>query len=490
MKVDTVAWLRTHLNRRNSVRLKPQTTIAFSLVLFTLLMFEFSCTTPLQWGTIPPSADDLGVQAWLSDISLLKNEILKHPKLVADKTAQQVFIQEIEALEHTLESADNLIGSLADTAIPGIQKALAAVGDGHTRINASPSELFPVALRFFLDSRFVSEGASAPLEHWDLRIAAINQSQTEYLGSIVTRIGPFTMKEAIQHLAPYLSIEAALSKENEPYLHEHALRNEILEAFMNPYLMRHLTMADHNGLTLTVVREGVEEQVIVPLSPRQDVQWVRVLDSIPSIPFTRSHPDKSWWYDHVPGHSSSLYLRYDDCDKAAWPFFQEVLSQLPDRGSVEEGVDHLIVDLRFNAGGNSMPGYRFAQGLAKKKVSETSGGVIILVSGTTFSSAMQNAADIIKACGGKNQNTGAALLVGEPLTEPLRHYGEVKRFSLPASGLIIGRSSKLWTYDTTTGLFPERGVLEPSAEHLLWPDFDDYQNGIDTVFEHVLDLIP
>lgn len=464
----------------------------FALILFlaVFLVSAASCTTPLQWGTIPPSADDLDVQAWLSDISLLKNEMLKHPKLVSDQTARQTFIKEIEALQHTLETADNLIGSPADTAIPGIQRSLAAVGDGHTRINASPSEIFPVAMRFFLDSRYADERADAPMEHWDLRIAAINQPQTEYLGLIVTRIGSFTTQEAIQQIAPYLSIESAVSKEVEPYLYEHAVRSEIMESFMNPYLMRHLGMADENGLALKVLREGAEEELSVPLVSRQDNHWVRVLDSIPSIPFTRSHPEAHWWYDYIPEHSSSIYLRYDDCDQAAWPLLQEVLALLPDKGSQQTSLDHLIVDLRFNSGGNSMPGYRFAQALAKKQVSAEQGGVIILISGTTFSSAMQNAADIIKACGGKDQSTGTAILIGEPLIEPLRHYGEVKRFSLPASGLIIGRSSRLWTYDTSTGLFPPRKVLEPSAEHLVWPDFDDYQNGIDTVFENALELIP
>lgn len=472
----------THVIQQNRAKL------CFLLVVF--LLSAAGCSTPLQWGTIPPSAEDLSVEAWLSDISLLKIEMLKHPKLAFDETLRQAFIQEIEALQNTLETADNLIGSPAHTAIPGIQKALAAVGDGHTRINASPSELYPVAMRFFLDSRYADKGAAAPMEHWDLRIAAINQPQAEYLGLIVNKIGPYTTQEAIQQIEPYLSIESALSKEAEPYLFEHAVRSEIMESFMNPYLMRRLGMANQDGLALTVLREGVEEKLTIPLTSRQDNHWVRVLDSIPYIPFTRSHSGERWWYDQIPEHPSSIYLRYDDCDQAAWPLFQEVLGVLPDKKSQQTGPEHLIVDLRFNSGGNSMPGYRFAQALAKKQVTAKQGGVILLISGATFSSAMQNAADIIKACGGKDQSTGTAILIGEPLIEPLRHYGEVKRFPLPASGLIIGRSSRLWKYDTDTGLFPPHGVLEPSDGHLVWPDFDDYQNGIDTVFEHALELIP
>ena len=137
--------------------------------------------------TIP--TQDLAVQVWLSDISLLKNKMLKQSKLVSDQTARQTFIHEIEALQQTLETTVNLIGSPADTAIPGTQKALAAVGDGHTRLNASPSDLYPVAMRFFLDSRYADEGFDSPMEHWDLKIAAINQPQTEYLGLILTITG-------------------------------------------------------------------------------------------------------------------------------------------------------------------------------------------------------------------------------------------------------------------------------------------------------------
>jgi hypothetical protein len=239
------------------------------------------------------------------------------------------------------------------------------------------------------------------------------------------------------------------------------------------------------------------------LIARSQPAWKSILGNLPteSRPFTRQSPENPWWYAFVPSHPGVLYFRYNSCDMDAMSTMNELLTLLPDRVSGEtvdkaarKADDHpaatrLIVDLRYNSGGDSRPGYSFARTLAVKAVSGEQGGVIILTSGATFSSALMNAADILKSCGASGSNAGNAALVGESLIEPMRHYGYVTRFQLPNSGIVVGRSRRIWNYDAATGIWPTRGILEPAIDNIVHQNYLEYSSGIDPGFEKALAIV-
>ena len=445
-----------------------------------------ACTTLPQWGSIGPDVDRLGLDQWIADFDALKTELHKHPKLAENATDSAAFDGVVDQVKATLQTSTILPGKpgLADIAIAGMRRALAAVGDGHTRLNASPALVFPLVLKYF-------PGKTA----WEARVVATDQQHGDTLGAIVTKIGGTPICDAVARVADYLSIESTLRSGSASPLFSHAVRTEITDAFTDPWLMRALGFATGDAITLTVRNDrGIESERIFGLGSRPS-PWVRVLDSTPRTAYTRSRPGKSWWYGILPdqlakGHGGDiLYLRYDDCDMAARPVLQEVLDLLPDEGGALSGPSYLIVDLRYNGGGDSRPGTSFAASLKSKKVSETPGGVLVLVGGSTFSSAMMNAVDIMKACGATGAAPGRALLVGEPLIESLRHYGEVRRFALPNSGIVVGRSSRLWNYDAAAGISPARGLIEPAEDGIVYQSYEAYAEGIDAAFERALEII-
>lgn len=88
---------------------------------------------------------------------------------------------------------------------------------------------------------------------------------------------------------------------------------------------------------------------------------------------------------------------------------------------------------------------------------------------------MTNAADLLAVAPG-------AAAIGEPLVEPLDHYGEVSRFKLPCSGLVIGRSTRRWTHSEASGQRPTRGVIEPNPGFLRRPTFEEFRSGADPVY--------
>ncbi len=456
-----------------------------------------ACTSLPQRGSIGPDVDRLGLDQWIADLDALKTELHKHPKLAKSATDSATFDGIVDQVKATLQATTFAPGKPgpADIAVAGMRKALAAVGDGHTRLNASPAPVFPLVLKYFPGRTAGETTAVESQEGWEARVVATDRQHEDTLGAIVTKIGGTPIRDAVARVADYLSIESTIRSGDASSLLSHAVRTEITDAFTDPWLMSALGFATGDAMALTVRNDrGVESERIFSLGGRPS-PWVRVLDSTPRTAYTRSRPGKSWWYGILPDQLAKvpggdiLYLRYDDCDMAARPVLREVLDLLPDKGASESGPSHLIVDLRYNGGGDSRPGASFAASLKSKKVSENPGAVLVLVGGATFSSAMMNAVDIMKACGAAGSDPGRALLVGEPLIESLRHYGEVRRFALPNSGIVVGRSSRLWNYDAAAGISPARGLIEPARDGIVYQSYEAYAGGMDAGFERALEII-
>jgi C-terminal processing protease CtpA/Prc len=95
--------------------------------------------------------------------------------------------------------------------------------------------------------------------------------------------------------------------------------------------------------------------------------------------------------------------------------------------------DRVIIDLRQNTGGNSALLDPFINLLAKRRKA-LPGGVYALIGPRTFSSALLNAEKLKLVAG--------AVLVGSPTGGSPNHFGEVRHFTLPHSGLKVFYSTK------------------------------------------------
>jgi hypothetical protein len=99
----------------------------------------------------------------------------------------------------------------------------------------------------------------------------------------------------------------------------------------------------------------------------------------------------------------------------------------------KQEIDKLVFDMRFNGGGNSIQGTRFIRKLSKTRFNGN-GDIFVIVGRETSSSAIVNTVDFLK-------NTDA-LIVGERTGGRPNHYGEVKRFVLPESKLVVNYSTR------------------------------------------------
>jgi len=438
-----------------------------------------SCVSPLSWSSYREDLNTLSAEAWEKDLSALQTELLRHKKLQGDTALQSQLKTKVSQAVADIEEAPDS-ESRRDRAITAIAAICALVGDGHTRINASPASRYPVALRFFPVSQSPAE------TEYELRVFAASEEYTSLLGGKIAKIGDLTVQEALDILAPALSLESALAQPGLEDLKRKAMHAETLEAFMNPYLMRGLGLADGLGIHLSFDTKD-SPPACPPACTVQEsssaFSWNYAIDPGTPAALSRQRPGEKLWYTIAESHSDTLYLSFQSCDSSASPMFDEVIALLKSSSA----PSRLIIDMRTNSGGDSIPGMRFAQQLADTEVARRKGGVVILVGPYTFSSALMNAADILKACGAKGEpDSGNAVLAGQPLIEPMDHYGEVVRFRLPNSGLVIGRSSKFWEYSKTSGIAPASGFLSPAAGYLRAPTFEEYRSGKDPVLDLVL----
>ena len=104
-------------------------------------------------------------------------------------------------------------------------------------------------------------------------------------------------------------------------------------------------------------------------------------------------------------------------------------------------VSRLVWDVRFNGGGNSQPGTRLAEKLDFKR--------------------------LLGAC-----------WVGEETSGKPNHLGEVRSFTLPASGLQVQYSTKYFK-----NVDEEVDTLVPDVHIPM--TFDDYRQGVDPVYEWI-----
>ncbi|MCA9285651.1 MAG: hypothetical protein KDA22_10570, partial [Phycisphaerales bacterium] len=151
-------------------------------------------------------------------------------------------------------------------------------------------------------------------------------------------------------------------------------------------------------------------------------------------------------------------------------FASDVLARL-DQGD----LDRVVIDLRFNGGGNSALLAPLVEGLAARERWGTPGATMVLIGHGTFSSAQLNAVELKRRVN--------ALLVGQPTGQRPNAYGEIRQFTLPNSGLTLGHSTK-------------RFVTDPEDRPSTMPDvpvavtISDWREGRDPVLAAAIDWHP
>ena len=293
------------------------------------------------------------------------------------------------------------------------------------------------------------------------RVSVVERMHESLLGGEVIAINGIAMEEVEKLASPMFS------HDNQVWL-RHYLSQQL--NLTNLYTYLGIATSPTEVVTLTVKpRSGGDEQALFlqPVSAKE-------YGMLSFATWYQTHPEtgatNAPYRALLLEEKNTLFVQYNVCmSYEEYPldgFIKEILALVE-----SASFDHVMIDLRYNSGGDSRLLEPLVDGL--DVLQEKQGfSIDVLIGEGTFSSALMNAMHFKKRTN--------ARLVGEPTGGSLNHYGEIKQFSLPGSGIPVTYSTKHFVMDKTY----QTGSLVPDL--VIGKTVDDILSGRDTVVEMLL----
>jgi hypothetical protein len=400
-------------------------------------------------STLLPAQQEAEID-WVYEINLLGKELAeKHPDLFF-KVDSATFFREYRKIASQAEGQ-----SILDVSIR-LQQVLARMGDSHTQIN----------YHFNVDSRFI-----LPINcYWFEEGIYIIKSPKEYeqiLGKKLVSINDYPVQQVIDSLSTLIVID-------NPSM----VKNQIPRMITWTQILEYFAFADHQGLELTVEDSAGGQQKSFISLPVDDGEILQVCPD--SIPFG-FREQKAYFLHHYFPEEKLYFIQYNRCwsreveeeygsgaSALFMPSFKEFEKEVM-QVLRKNQINKLVFDMRFNSGGNSYQGTRFIRKLLKSKL-KGDGELYVVVGRKTFSSAIINTIDFLE--------NSDAISVGEETGGKPNHFGEVKRFVLPESKLVVNHSTKYFT-------LVEEDVPSIAPELQAPISFKQFMKGIDPTLQAI-----
>lgn len=396
------------------------------------------------------AAEPLSAAKRQEDLDVLYEKVLAgaHPDVFAN-TPEAEFLKLKAEIEGRLETETDTEFLL------DLMRLTALVKDSHTSVsigNAADFRAYPFAM--------IRRGTGYG-ETWYLSAAA--PEDEDLLCQEVVKLAGKSVREVID------AYGTLFSSDNPVHLRR-SFRQACNVADVYEYLGlveagKPLTVTLKNGKTLSLEPMGMEEM--------NKLEAVRISDKIKDQPETAARKVN---YFSKPLSEDVYYIQYNVCQEDENLPMEDFAAQVA-KDLEEGGYWRVLLDLRNNGGGSDGVIWPLFQVLREKMDSEAGVELVGLIGENTFSSALINAVEI-QEMGGK--------LAGEPTGGSVCHFGAVKTFSLPNSGVRGQVSSKYIDLNTLLDAAAGRGVVALEPDEPLTQTLEDTLNGKDTLVEFLL----
>jgi hypothetical protein len=371
------------------------------------------------------SADEQRIAAWRADLETFATELPARHVDLFFRTGEQDFRRAVTELEGRL-------GSLRHNEVAvGVMRLAAMIGDGHTTAwLESPAARFryPVRLFVFAEGVFVVDAAD---EHAWAR------------GGRVVAVHGRPLDEVLASLAEVISHD-----------NRGALDAALADRLTSPLILDGLGLAGPDATATFRIALPDGSQRDLALGP---AAWQPRPETGDGVPLHRRNHHLKYWNDYVAA-DRMVYLQYNACkNDPGLPFATFAANTLAFLD--QNPVDTVVIDLRYNTGGDSAILRPMIEGLRAREVA-----VYAIIGRHTFSSALLNAMELDRDAG--------AVLVGEPTGGSPSHYGQVASFELPALGLRVQYSTKRFEFPQYEGdaLAPELPAPPTAADQFAGRD--------------------
>jgi tetratricopeptide (TPR) repeat protein len=395
-------------------------------------------------------------QGWQYDMEILKNEVMRKAYLRRELSFDE-FNKKYQQLYNSIDKKTDA------QIILELMKIMVEVGDGH-------SNLFPPSRKEFqltipVQFYFFKEG---------LYIIAAAQQYKQLVGSKVIAFEKKPVDEIVKILSPYIARDNQMGVlQNLQSIVRHAPALHALGLISNPGKMQ-LKLLDQKGneVNETIVADTLYVRVDHKSVPDS---WA-TLHSVNGkpVPLYLKNIKTFYWFEQLPA-SKTVYFQWNqvrnDRNVPLNKFTDSLMKYIS-----ENEIEKLVIDLRWNNGGNTMLLPYFVTSIIKNDRINKRGNLYVITGRRTFSAA-QNLSTFLE------QQTNA-VFVGEPTGSSPNFVGEEDFITLPYSKLAMNVSDwfwqSSWPWDGRTWIAPS--IYAP-------PTFKNYSENKDDALETLGSLI-
>jgi tetratricopeptide (TPR) repeat protein len=395
-------------------------------------------------------------EGWRYDLRFLAREVRRKGYKVFRQMSPAEFDTSVKRLSESIPKLTDM------EVVVEMMKLMARVGDGHTGILGSAQrpefqQMLPMQFYLFKEGLF---------------IIAVDPRYKDVLGAQVLRFGDHTVDEVVRALDPLIQRD-----------------NEMWPRQVAPYLMRSMPLLNALGLipeaqkatlairtlggatTNTVVTTDASQPNIWNVLPNPKT-WINVPQTAPgAMPLYVKNMSSNYWFEYLP-ESKVLYFQYnrvlDDPQDSLAQFSERIFKFID-----EHEVNKLVIDMRWNNGGNTFLNQPLLYSLIRNDKVNQRGRLFVIIGRRTFSAA-QNAVTLF------DRYTNATF-VGEPTGSSPNFIGEEAIFTLPYSKLFANVSDLYWQSSWPSDY---RTWIAPQI--YLPPTFEAYRANRDPVMEAIL----
>ena len=369
-----------------------------------------------------------------------------------DKEKRSSFINQI------MDLIDN-IPTLSDAEIIyEMQRIIATLSDAHSSLTLPLTECFP----FTVEEFYSDEGV-------ELRIVRIPAEYREALYGKLVAINGVPIEDVIERLSEYISYE-----------NENIMMFHLTDLLYNAVLVRKEALqvigvlgAEEDTVQLEVVTEQGEHIVaeVPAVTQEENLEIKRVKgDWYSSDKFSlTSYQKTNYWHEYTE-ETGTLYVRFNrEREMTQYrysAFIEDIVSSVK-----ESSPKKLIVDLRYNFGGNMSVSQDFIDAFLKMNFNQ----IYILIDGNSYSNAVTLATEL-------HQKLPDSLLVGTPAGQSPNFFAAADSYKLPNSGYSFTVSDVYYSYWED---YPYDALM---PDITVYQTLEDYKQGIDTVLEYVRNI--
>jgi hypothetical protein len=349
---------------------------------------------------------------------------------------------------------DRDIPTMSDVEIElAMMRLLQSLGDGHTELAGGPrleyARTLPLKFERFQEGLFITAVAPA---YRNLLGAQVLEMDDHGLAAIMAMAAPYISRDNDY----WLSAVEPYRLRAIPFLHALGI------ATFDDRVRLHVKNLDGKLSDVSVYATLDHPDIWNDLpSPRGWINLYEVLAKSP--PWYLRHTNEPYWFRYDPSQKV-VYFQYNkivnDSPESLAAFTARLGSFL-----VSHDVDKLVIDMRWNNGGDTFltqPLLRMVAGAAVNRP----GHLFIIIGPRTFSAGVNAAAYF--------QRETHALFVGEPTGGKPNSPGDETFFTLPYSKIAVNFSDVYWEsgwpYDARWSIAPDIYTPRTFAQYLAGDD--------------------